>query len=228
MLTCIAKVENTKLISNMEWRDPYDRVVGPIKSMNKGGDNTDMYTESQNGILELVFNSLKADQAGRYVCTATYANNEPLSKSVKIEIVDPITFTYAPIYQYPIINEEYTIQCQVTARPPPIVTWYRDDVPILSDGNQYVVETHGLKIFKVQQSHEGVYRCRASVPETGSFFDRIINVEVHKSLEEKEPLREEKKITPIIDTGLRRETSKTFDGKCSVSNTGFVGKVLAV
>lgn len=46
-----------------------------------------MYTESQNGNLQLVFNSLKADQAGRYVCTATYANNEALSKSVKIEIV---------------------------------------------------------------------------------------------------------------------------------------------
>ncbi|XP_044009244.1 fasciclin-2 isoform X3 [Aphidius gifuensis] len=188
MLTCKAKVENINLISNMEWRDPYDRVVSPLnlvvlpieRSKNKGGDNADMYTESQNGNLQLVFNSLKADQAGRYVCTATYANNEPLSKSVKIEIVDPITFTNAPKYQYPIINEEYTIQCQVTARPPPTVTWYRDDVPISSDENQYVVETHGLKIFKVQQSHEGVYRCRASVPETGSFFDRIINVEVHE------------------------------------------------
>ncbi|XP_011306902.1 fasciclin-2 isoform X2 [Fopius arisanus] len=46
--------------------------------------------------------------------------------------------------------------------------------------------------------------------------------------EEKEPLKEEKKITPIIDSGLRRETSITFDGKRSVSKTGFVGKDSAV
>ncbi|KAH0554113.1 hypothetical protein KQX54_007759 [Cotesia glomerata] len=46
--------------------------------------------------------------------------------------------------------------------------------------------------------------------------------------EEKEPLKEEKKITPIIDSGLRRETSITFDGKRSISKTGFVGKDSAV
>lgn len=46
--------------------------------------------------------------------------------------------------------------------------------------------------------------------------------------DEKEPLKEEKKITPIIDSGLRRETSITFDGKRSVSKTGFVGKDSAV
>ncbi|CAL1675768.1 unnamed protein product [Lasius platythorax] len=46
--------------------------------------------------------------------------------------------------------------------------------------------------------------------------------------DEKEPLKEEKKITPIIDSGLRRETSITFDGKRSISKTGFVGKDSAV
>lgn len=46
--------------------------------------------------------------------------------------------------------------------------------------------------------------------------------------DEKEPLKEEKKITPIIDSGLRRETSITFDGKKTVSKTGFVGKDSAV
>lgn len=50
----------------------------------------------------------------------------------------------------------------------------------------------------------------------------------HFCRDEKEPLKEEKKITPIIDSGLRRETSITFDGKRSVSKTGFVGKDSAV
>jgi hypothetical protein len=48
------------------------------------------------------------------------------------------------------------------------------------------------------------------------------------SRDEKEPLKEEKKITPIIDSGLRRESSVTFDGKRSISKTGFVGKDSAV
>ncbi|XP_033219613.1 fasciclin-2-like isoform X2 [Belonocnema kinseyi] len=50
----------------------------------------------------------------------------------------------------------------------------------------------------------------------------------HTAIDEKEPLREEKKITPIIDSGLRRETSITFDGKRSISKTGFIGKDSAV
>ncbi|XP_048516191.1 fasciclin-2 isoform X2 [Athalia rosae] len=50
----------------------------------------------------------------------------------------------------------------------------------------------------------------------------------HTVIDEKEPLREEKKITPIIDSGLRRETSVNFNGKTSVSKTGFVGKDSAV
>lgn len=31
MLTCKAKVDNINLVSNMEWRDPFDRVVSPSK-----------------------------------------------------------------------------------------------------------------------------------------------------------------------------------------------------
>ncbi|XP_032677598.1 fasciclin-2 isoform X5 [Odontomachus brunneus] len=63
--------------------------------------------------------------------------------------------------------------------------------------------------------------------ESGSGKNTIRLVK-HTAIDEKEPLKEEKKITPIIDSGLRRETSITFDGKRSVSKTGFVGKDSAV
>ena len=46
--------------------------------------------------------------------------------------------------------------------------------------------------------------------------------------DEKEPLKEEKIITPIINSGLHTESSVTFDGKRSISKTGFVGKDSAV
>ncbi|XP_063976388.1 fasciclin-2 isoform X2 [Diachasmimorpha longicaudata] len=66
-----------------------------------------------------------------------------------------------------------------------------------------------------------------AIQDSGSGKNTIKLVK-HTSIEEKEPLKEEKKITPIIDSGLRRETSITFDGKRSVSKTGFVGKDSAV
>lgn len=180
ILTCKAKVDNINLVSHMEWRDPYDRVISSSKSNEKGVVSADVHTELQNGVLQLVFKSLKPEDAGKYVCSAKYANTEPLSKSIRIDIVDPINFINAPNDQFAIIDEEYTIQCQVTARPPPTVTWYRDGSPISSDENQYVVETHGLKIFKVKQNHEGVYVCRATVPETGAFLDKVITLGVHE------------------------------------------------
>ncbi|XP_046600374.1 fasciclin-2 isoform X2 [Neodiprion lecontei] len=66
-----------------------------------------------------------------------------------------------------------------------------------------------------------------SMSDSGSGKNTIKLVK-HTVIEEKEPLREEKKITPIIDSGLRRETSVNFNGKTSVSKTGLVGKDSAV
>ncbi|XP_014600912.1 PREDICTED: fasciclin-2 isoform X1 [Polistes canadensis] len=66
-----------------------------------------------------------------------------------------------------------------------------------------------------------------AIQDSGSGKNTIRLVK-HTAIDEKEPLKEEKKITPIIDSGLRRETSVTFDGKRSVSKTGFVGKDSAV
>ncbi|XP_051157515.1 fasciclin-2 isoform X2 [Leptopilina boulardi] len=66
-----------------------------------------------------------------------------------------------------------------------------------------------------------------AIQDSGSGKSTIRLVK-HTAIDEKEPLREEKKITPIIDSGLRRETSITFDGKRSISKTGFVGKDSAV
>ncbi|KAK0087696.1 hypothetical protein PV325_000353 [Microctonus aethiopoides] len=66
-----------------------------------------------------------------------------------------------------------------------------------------------------------------AIQDSGSGKNTIKLVK-HTAIEEKEPLKEEKKITPIIDSGLRRETSITFDGKRSISKTGFVGKDSAV
>ncbi|XP_046750082.1 fasciclin-2 isoform X2 [Diprion similis] len=66
-----------------------------------------------------------------------------------------------------------------------------------------------------------------AMPDSGSGKNTIKLVK-HTVIEEKEPLREEKKITPIIDSGLRRETSVNFNGKTSVSKTGLVGKDSAV
>ncbi|XP_031789597.1 fasciclin-2 isoform X4 [Nasonia vitripennis] len=66
-----------------------------------------------------------------------------------------------------------------------------------------------------------------AIQDSGSGKSTITLVK-HTAIDEKEPLKEEKKITPIIDSGLHRESSVTFDGKRSISKTGFVGKDSAV
>jgi neural cell adhesion molecule len=185
MLTCKPKVDNPGLISNMQWLDPLNRVIESrstfhAKLPGSMAANPDMYTEMhQDNSLSLVFNPLKEEQAGRYVCTANYANTEHFNKSVQINTVDAISWIDAPEFQYPILGEEYKIKCQVSARPAPTVEWYRDGKAITTN-NHYIVETHGLKILQVEEGDEGVYYCHASVFQTGEFQERVIRVEVHE------------------------------------------------
>ncbi|KAF4523467.1 hypothetical protein B566_EDAN014993 [Ephemera danica] len=134
-----------------------------------------VYTEQLPGdsSLALIIRALHEADAGNYTCTATYANSEKLSRSVRIETIVAITWEDAPEEQHPILHSDYKVKCKVTANPAPMVDWLKNSEMIST------VETDGLLIRKVTEADDGVYVCRAIVLETGELAERHINVEVH-------------------------------------------------
>ncbi|KAL0114096.1 hypothetical protein PUN28_011428 [Cardiocondyla obscurior] len=178
LLTCKPKVDNPSLISQMQWLDPQNRVIETLNTY-AGHSKPAMYTElHQDGSLSLFFNSLQEEQAGKYTCKGSYARNLPLTKSVTIDTIIAITWDNAPSNQYPILGEDFDIQCQVRARPSPSVDWLYNG-ELIKTNDHYVITTFALKIKKVQESDDGIYTCRASVQTTGELQERPIRVEVH-------------------------------------------------
>ncbi|XP_029047712.1 fasciclin-2 isoform X1 [Osmia bicornis bicornis] len=186
ILTCKPKVEDTKLIRDMQWLDPQNRVIEslklvvlPIESTFPGHTKPVMYTElHQDNSLSLFFNSLQEEQAGKYMCKGTYANSILLEKSVTIDTIVAITWDNAPSNQYPILGEDFAIQCKVRARPSPSVDWLYNG-ELIKTNDHYIIDTYALKIKNVQESDDGIYTCRASVLTTGELKERPIRVEVH-------------------------------------------------
>nr|XP_033320941.1 fasciclin-2 isoform X2 [Megalopta genalis] len=178
IMTCKPKVEDTKLISDMQWLDTQNR---PIESLNtfSGYTKPPMYTElHQDNSLSLYFNSLQEEQAGKYTCKGTYANSIYLNKSVTIDTIVAITWTNAPENQYPILGEDYAIRCTVRARPSPLVDWLYNG-ELIKTNDHYIIDKYSLNIKNVQESDDGIYTCRASVLTTGELKERPIRVEVH-------------------------------------------------
>ncbi|XP_029660544.1 fasciclin-2 isoform X5 [Formica exsecta] len=178
LLTCKPKVDNPELVQDMQWLDPQNRVIESLNT-HTGHSKPAMYTElHQDHSLSLFFNSLQEEQAGKYTCKGTYAQNQPLNKSVTIDTIIAITWDDAPVNQYPILGEDFSIMCRVRARPSPSVDWLYNG-ELIKTNDRYVINAYSLKINNVQESDDGIYTCRASVQTTGELQERLIRVEVH-------------------------------------------------
>jgi len=92
-------------------------------------------------------------------------------------LIVAITWDNAPLNQYPILGEDFDIQCHVRARPSPSVDWLYNG-ELIKTNDHYIINTYSLTIKNVQESDDGVYTCRASVQTTGELRERPIRVEV--------------------------------------------------
>lgn len=92
-----------------------------------------------------------------------------------IYFAEDITFVDAPVNQYPIINSDYKIKCEVKGNPTPTVDWYKNEVNIVTQ-ERYIVGEGGLTIKNVRESDDGVYRCTAVVISTGQIKSTEIKV----------------------------------------------------
>lgn len=70
------------------------------------------------------------------------------------------------------------IKCGVTADPPPIISWLKDDLPLHDD--RYVIENNGIRVKGiVDEGDAGRFDVSARVEETGEVLYQLITVEVY-------------------------------------------------
>ncbi|XP_057661874.1 fasciclin-2 isoform X1 [Diorhabda carinulata] len=172
-LTCRPVVPDPTLVTQLEWRDKFDR---KIDSFNRASPIYVLNSPGEQGAV-LIFSSLTANQAGRYSCHAFYANTEPLTASVEIRTYEDIKFVDAPENQYPVVGRDFKVKCKVKGNPTPTIDWNRNDQAITTN-DKYVVDTDELLIKNVTEADDGAYKCNAIEISTGQFKTRNINIEV--------------------------------------------------
>lgn len=75
------------------------------------------------------------------------------------------------------------IKCLVTANPPPIITWSKDESltgDSFEKNGRYIIENNGIKVRnEVREEDAGRYDVSARVEETGEVLYQFITVEVY-------------------------------------------------
>ncbi|KAL9964725.1 hypothetical protein ACROYT_G028405 [Oculina patagonica] len=101
-------------------------------------------------------------QNDEYVYTITVENSTGvyvLLDQVTIDVVVPPKLTIVPVREPQLsIGQNYTLTCNASGDPHPIITWTKDGVP----ANQFNVCGYLLHLVNVQRKDAGSYRCTAS------------------------------------------------------------------
>ncbi|XP_042866206.1 fasciclin-2-like isoform X4 [Penaeus japonicus] len=176
-VSCSAVVDNPELVTEMLWSGPNGQEIPNVEG-TLDGRIIALESIEGSGKLDLMIQNLREEDSGEYECMAVYAGNQKLSAKLMVDFFVDIDFGDTPEVQTPIINTESKIRCNPKSKPPPQIDWLKDLHPLQNDENHIILQD-GLLIKQVSEADEGVYRCRARVPELGSIDFRDIQVEVH-------------------------------------------------
>ncbi|KAH0618306.1 hypothetical protein JD844_017377 [Phrynosoma platyrhinos] len=104
----------------------------------------------------------RVSDSGMYICVATnIAGNA--TQSVKLNVHVPPKIQRGPRVIKTKVGHRVDLPCNAQGIPPPMITWFKDQNPVLIDNRQHALAADGtLSIIKVLLSDYGIYKCRAS------------------------------------------------------------------
>lgn len=114
---------------------------------------------------------------GTYTCVATNEAGSLVTK-YSAEVIGKPTFERKGDNVYEVIEDEViTMDCGVTSRPLPEITWFRGDKALYLSDN-YKISSDGMQITvnKARLSDGGKYTCRASNEAGTSDIDLILRI----------------------------------------------------
>ncbi|XP_076093735.1 hemicentin-1-like isoform X1 [Mytilus galloprovincialis] len=129
-----------------------------------------------NGSL-VIFDSTSSD-AGDYKCVAT--NEAGSSEGVAtLSVHEPPMFKIEPTNTTVVEGGVMTMDCVAEGEPQPSVTWQRGWTEIVPGGRIAILPNNSLRIFTVQLSDTGIYRCKASNSLGKTLIEAALTVMVH-------------------------------------------------
>ncbi|XP_053542916.1 hemicentin-1 isoform X1 [Ictalurus punctatus] len=110
----------------------------------------------------LILASVSPLDNGEYTCTAA---NDAGSTEKKYQLkvnVPPDVRDGLPLNVSVVMNQPTSLVCDVTGTPPPVITWFKDGVPVVASSNVQILQRGKmLRLLKAATADAGRYNCKA-------------------------------------------------------------------
>ncbi|XP_040264776.1 hemicentin-1 isoform X1 [Bufo bufo] len=171
-LQCIATGIPSPHITWLKNGLPFNVVKGNIR------------VESFGRILQ--FKSALLDDDGKYTCVATNGAGE-VDQSIVLNVYEPPNIEHSGevVYETVIADQHVTLECKASGKPNPVLTWSKDNHPIIATDEPSVTISDGgqkLHITSAQPFDAGVYKCVASSIAGSADLTYVLQVHVSPSI----------------------------------------------
>ncbi|KAG8197246.1 hypothetical protein JTE90_007498 [Oedothorax gibbosus] len=160
--------------TRLTWQAPNERDI----TISTGKVHVEAAPDNPYG-LELVFEDVRYEDRGKYVCSAVIDGREAKTHFI-LKVYQSITFWGTPEQQTGKEETDFMVRCNVRSDPSAIISWYVNGT-LLLDGPKYTITEDGLFIRSLTPRDYGNYTCRAFVvtPHSSQMKNRNITVNVH-------------------------------------------------
>ncbi|ETN69439.1 immunoglobulin I-set domain protein, partial [Necator americanus] len=140
----------------------------------------------ENGVCTLTLSKVSIRDAGTYVCEAENIHGSARSHSIVEVTPPPEKEHFAPKFiellanRSVFENEEIVLECSVTGKPTPTITWYKDGLKLMFENRMlHYTDRKGitrLNIMKATPRDSGEYTCEAANPLGKDFTHSHVHV----------------------------------------------------
>ncbi|XP_036834633.1 hemicentin-1 isoform X2 [Oncorhynchus mykiss] len=168
-------------------------------------------TIMEDGTL-LILASVSQLDNGEYVCTAANEAGTTQKKyQLKVNVPPDLRDNGSPGNVSVVLNQPTNLVCDVTGSPVPVITWYKDGVPVVPSSSVQILQRgKTLRLLKAAMADTGSYSCKAINIAGSTEKDFLLEVLVPPT---------------IVGTGSPRDVSAVLNQEisldCKVKGTPF-------
>ncbi|KAI1891477.1 hypothetical protein AGOR_G00144220 [Albula goreensis] len=111
----------------------------------------------------LILASVSPLDNGEYVCVAVNdAGTTERKYQLKVNVPPDVQDGHTPANVSVVVNQPTSLVCEVTGSPTPVITWYKDGVPVVPSSSVQILQGgKTLKLLRTATADAGHYSCKA-------------------------------------------------------------------
>lgn len=122
---------------------------------------------SQEGHSTLLFKNAQLQNSGTVIICSVVNAAGSASTRTRLTITSkedrpPPVIIRGPVNQTLPINSVATLSCEATGNPKPMISWYKEGIPVIASEKVEMHKNGGLEISNLEKDDSGVYTCVAS------------------------------------------------------------------